>query len=133
MTQDGRPKGTGIVVYDSAEDARNAINMFNGYQWDGLQLEVREDRYPHASFGGGRGGFGGMRGGRGGMARGGFGGGGFGRGGFGGPPRGGGFGGRPPVPDPSNYQPNPFTDNATANGERSETIYARNVSLSVTT
>lgn len=65
-------------------------------------------------FMGARGGFGGMRGGFGGM-RGGFGFGG--RGGFGG-----GFPGEAPPP-------NPFTDFATSGGERSDTIYARNVSV----
>ena len=59
---DGRPKGSGIVAFESAEDARNAIAQFNGYDWQGRQLEVREDRFagpPGSGFGGGRGGFGG--------------------------------------------------------------------------
>src|SRR5438045_566368 len=89
---DGRPKGSGIVVFESPNDARNAIQQFNGYDWQGRALEVREDRFASAfpargGFGGGRGGFGGGYGGRGGFAggRGGFGGGfGGGRGGFGG-------------------------------------------------
>ncbi|KAF6826635.1 RNA-binding protein [Colletotrichum musicola] len=129
---DGRPKGSGIVVFESPDDARNAIQQFNGYDWQGRMLEVREDRF--AAAGGpmgfaGRGGFHGMRGGfgggygRGGFGggRGGFGGGGFGRGGFSGG-GGGGFdaGNAPSVP------PNPFTDYATAGTERSETIYVRN-------
>ncbi|KAF6815532.1 RRM domain-containing protein [Colletotrichum sojae] len=130
---DGRPKGSGIVVFESPDDARNAIQQFNGYDWQGRMLEVREDRF--AAAGGpmgfaGRGGFHGMRGGfgggygRGGFGggRGGFGGGGFGRGGFSGG-GGGGFdaGNAPSVP------PNPFTDYATAGTERSETIYVRNL------
>ncbi|GJC77782.1 putative RNA-binding protein [Colletotrichum liriopes] len=103
---DGRPKGSGIVVFENPDDARNAIQQFNGYDWQGRLLEVREDRFAGAGgpmgFGG-RGGFGGggMRGGfgggygRGGFGggRGGFGGGGYGRGGFGGGPGVGGIGG----------------------------------------
>ncbi|KAL8703892.1 MAG: hypothetical protein Q9201_002943 [Fulgogasparrea decipioides] len=134
LGHDGRPKGSGIVAYEHPEDARNAIAQFNGYEWQGRMLEVREDRFAGGPGGymGGRGGFG--MGGRGGFAsrggyggRGGFGGGyGGGRGGFGG-----GYGGAPP----SNYDsgaaaaaaPNPFTDYASSGGERSETIYVRNL------
>jgi hypothetical protein len=132
---DGRPKGSGIVVFENPDDARSAIQQFNGFEWQGRMLEVREDRYaggPGMGFGG-RGGYGGgMRGGfgAGGFgARGGFGGGrggfqgGFGgRGGFGGP-AGGGFDAPPAGPIP----PNPFTDNATSGTDRSETIYVRNL------
>jgi hypothetical protein len=98
---DGRPKGSGIVVFESPDDAANAIAQFNGYEWQGRNLEVREDRFAGAGGFGGRGGFqGGFQGGfagRGGFGgpRGGFGGGfqqgGFQQGGFGG--RGGGYGG----------------------------------------
>jgi hypothetical protein len=135
---DGRPKGSGIVVFEHPDDARNAIQQFNGYDWQGRMLEVREDRY--AGGGGGPGGMGfGGRGGFGGGMRGGFGGGGFGgRGGFGGGRGGFGFGGRggfaggPPggfeAPAPSGpVPPNPFTDNATGGSDKSETIYVRNV------
>ena len=141
----GRPKGSGIVAFESPDDARNAIAQFNGYDWQGRALEVREDRFAgggpgfggRGGFGGpmgGRGGFGGPMGGRGGFAgRGGFGGGFGGRGGFGGPPHGGypggGFDqGAPPVPS---GPPNPFTDYATSNGEKSAVIYVRNVSFHV--
>jgi RNA recognition motif. (a.k.a. RRM, RBD, or RNP domain) len=133
---DGRPKGSGIVVFESPNDARNAIQQFNGYDWQGRPLEVREDRFATAfqpgrgGFGGGRGGFGGGYGARGGP--GGFGGGrgGFG-GGFGG--RGGSYGGGYGASAGGGYDagasvpPNPFTDYATAGTERSETIYVRNV------
>ncbi|KAM0755102.1 RNA-binding domain-containing protein [Meredithblackwellia eburnea MCA 4105] len=78
---DGNPTGTGTVVYESQQDAQNAIAMYNGFEFQGNILEVREDRFAPGS--GGRGGFGGGFGGRGG-----FGGGFGGRGGFGG-----GFGG----------------------------------------
>lgn len=135
---DGRPKGSGIVAFEYAEDARNAIQQFNGYEWQGWPMEVREDRFPQASMGG-RGGFGGGFGGRGGgFGRGGFGGargsfgggygsgyggrGGFG-GGYGGAGNAGGSGFEPAAP----AQPNPFTDYATAGGEPSETIYVRNL------
>ena len=145
----GRPKGSGIVAFESPDDARNAIAQFNGYDWQGRALEVREDRFAGGGPGfGGRGGFGGGFGGRGGFGgpmgrggfagRGGFGGGFPGRGGFGGPPGGhggspgghggypGGFDGAPPVPS---GPPNPFTDYATSNGEKSAVIYVRNVSF----
>lgn len=134
---DGRPKGSGIVVFESPDDARNAIQQFNGYDWQGRPLEVREDRFANSGPGfggrgnfGNRGGFGGF-GNRGGFAgRGNFGGGFGNRGNYGGS-----FGG----PGASNFEggapaasaaPNPFTDFATAGTERSETIYVRNVSYS---
>ncbi|KAL3479534.1 hypothetical protein BJX99DRAFT_72170 [Aspergillus californicus] len=133
----GRPKGSGIVAFESPDDARNAIQQFNGYDWQGRNLEVREDRFAGSGPGMGRGGFGGGFGGRGGgfggrggfTGRGGFGGG-F-RGGFGGPPGGaGGFGGPPTgpgfEPGPS-APPNPFTDFATSGGEKSSLIYVRNL------
>lgn len=134
---DGRPKGSGIVAFENPEDARNAITQFNGYEWQGRMLEVREDRFAGPTpggFAGARGGFGGGFGARGGFggrggfaARGGFGGGFGGRGGFGGgygaPPAAGYDAGAAAAP------PNPFTDYASSNGERSETIYVRNVCL----
>lgn len=139
---DGRPKGSGVVAFESPEDARNAIAQFNGYDWQGRTLEVREDRFagpPGGGFGGGRGGFGGGFGARGGFGgrggfagRGGFGGGFAGRGGYGGV--GAGYGaGATPVPYDSGApavaaSPNPFTDLASSGGEKSEIIYVRNVS-----
>ncbi|CCC10460.1 hypothetical protein SMACR_08012 [Sordaria macrospora] len=32
---DACPKGTGIVVFEAPDDARNAIQQFNGYDWAG--------------------------------------------------------------------------------------------------
>ncbi|PWY88483.1 RNA-binding domain-containing protein [Aspergillus heteromorphus CBS 117.55] len=138
----GRPKGSGIVAFESPEDARNAIQQFNGYDWQGRALEVREDRFAGAGpgFGGRGGGFGGGFGGRGGGfgGRGGFGGG---RGGFGGGFRGG-FPGAPPAGPPGAFgapgggpgfegvasvPPNPFTDYATSGGEKGGVIYVRNL------
>ncbi|CAN8104977.1 unnamed protein product [Discula destructiva] len=135
---DGRPKGSGIVVFETSDDARNAIQQFNGYDWNGRMLEVRVDRFANAIGAGGFGGRGGF--GRGGF-RGGFGGGGF-RGGFGGgrgggggfqggyggpgsggPPGAAGFGGN----QATAVAPNAFTDFATADGDRSETIFVRNL------
>ena len=133
---DGRPKGSGVVAFESPEDARNAIAQFNGYDWQGRALEVREDRFagpPGGGFGGGRGGFGGGYGSRGGFGgrggfagRGGYGGGYAARGGYGGG-AGGGYGAPPAVFDSGAAAPNPFTDFASSGGERSETIYVRNV------
>lgn len=132
MFPDGRPKGGGTVVFENAEDAANAMGecllfrpkekkdsllngvwlsffqaQFNGFDWYGRRLEVREDRFAHPPGGGFRGGFGGgFRGGF--MPRGAFGGG-FrgGRGGFG-MGMGGGFaaGGRQFPQDPyADYNP----------------------------
>ncbi|KAJ7334669.1 hypothetical protein DFH08DRAFT_784708 [Mycena albidolilacea] len=87
---DGRPKGSGTVVFETPKDAAAAISMYHGTDWYGRTLEVREDRYAGLSGPGGfRGGLRGARGlGRGGLRGGGFrgGGGGFrgGAGGFGG-------------------------------------------------
>lgn len=140
---DGRPKGSGIVAFESPDDARNAITQFNGYDWQGRTLEVREDRYaiPTGGFGGG--GFGGGRGGGFGGARGGFAGGRGGgymgagsRGGYGGGFGGGrgGYGGGSGYGAPgadynggASVPPNEFTDHATSGGERSEIIYVRNL------
>jgi len=137
---DGRPKGSGVVAFESPEDARNAIAQFNNYEWQGRQLEVREDRFAGSSgfggrgggFGGGRGGgFGGGFGGRGGGFAGrggGFGGGYVGGRGGGAPGAGGGsFGGGYGGSDYASAPPNEFTDHATSGGERSATIYVRNV------
>ncbi|VDC01561.1 unnamed protein product [Peniophora sp. CBMAI 1063] len=77
---DGRPKGSGTVIFETAKDAQQAISMYNGFDWYGRILEVREDRF--AGLSGSRGGRGGLRGLRGGLGRG-LGRGGF-RGGFGG-------------------------------------------------
>ncbi|KAA8649810.1 RNP domain protein [Aspergillus tanneri] len=126
----GRPKGSGIVAFESPDDARNAIQHFNGYDWQGRTLEVREDRFAGAGVGfGGRGGFGGGFGGRGGFVRGGFAGrGGFvgsfgGRGGFAG-----GYGGGPSNFEPvGSVPPNQFTDFATSGGDKGPTIYVRNL------
>lgn len=46
----GRSRGTGVVLFENAGDAKAAIDQLNGYNWNGLYLEVREDR-----FAGGRG------------------------------------------------------------------------------
>ena len=141
MFYTGRPKGTGIVAFETPNDARNAIQQFNGYDWQGRALEVREDRFANPMGGGygGRGGFGGGFGGRGGFgARGGFGGRGAyggGYGGRGGGYGGGGYGGAPAMGGGASYTaeasnpPNPFTDFATSGGERGPVIYVRNVSM----
>ena len=85
----GRSKGFGFVEMSSEDGAQQAIDKFNGQEFEGRKLTVNEARpmEPRSGGGGGRGGFGGGGGG----SRGGFGGGGGGRGGFGG---GGGRGGR---------------------------------------
>jgi len=76
---DGRAKGSGTVIFETSKDAQAAINMYNGFEWYGRTIEVREDRYAGLSGPGSyRGGF------RGGLRGGGLRGMGFGRGGFGG-------------------------------------------------
>ena len=42
---DGRPKGSGTVVFETQKDAQQAITMYHGFDWYGRTLEVREDRY----------------------------------------------------------------------------------------
>jgi len=83
---DGRPKGSGTVIFETSKDAQQAISMYNGFDWYGRILEVREDRYAGLSGPGGYrgGGFrGGLRGLRGGLRGSPYGGrGGYGRGGY---------------------------------------------------
>ncbi|TPX56228.1 hypothetical protein PhCBS80983_g04698 [Powellomyces hirtus] len=61
---DRRSRGMGTVVFETAEQAGNAISMFDGTEWHGRRLEVREDRGgppmgrgppPRSSYGGQRG------------------------------------------------------------------------------
>ncbi|CEP18840.1 hypothetical protein [Parasitella parasitica] len=40
-----RPNGHGTVIFDDARFARNAIDILNGYVWQGHKLEVREGKY----------------------------------------------------------------------------------------
>ena len=130
-------------MFEHPDDTRNAIQQFNGFEWQGRPLEVREDRFAYQGGGGGfggRGGFGGPGGlgggfgGRGGFGggRGGFGGGFGGRGGYGAGAGGAGGAGGPGGYDAGNTAPaapNPFTDYATAGTDPSEIIYVRNVSI----
>ena len=102
MDFDGRSKGTGIVLFDSIRDAQYAIKQFQGYDWQGRQLEIREDRFA-GSRGRGRG-------------RGGFDGG-----------RGESRYDNEASRDVPPAEPNPFTDNAWGNGEPSETIFVKNL------
>ncbi len=85
-----RSKGFGFVEMNSDDEATKAIDMFNGYTVNGLQLAVNEAR-PKEDRGGG---FGGGSGGGGGGRSGGFGGG-SGGGGRSGGGYGGGSGGAP--------------------------------------
>ncbi|KAI9094349.1 hypothetical protein DFS34DRAFT_629094 [Phlyctochytrium arcticum] len=58
-SSDRRSKGVGTVLYETAAEAQAAISTFDGYEWHGRRLEVREDRHPSASGGGSGGGGGG--------------------------------------------------------------------------
>ncbi|KAG8955084.1 hypothetical protein FRC04_009541 [Tulasnella sp. 424] len=42
ISPSGRVQGSGTVVFASARDAQIAIQMFDGYEWYGRRLEVRE-------------------------------------------------------------------------------------------
>lgn len=108
---DGRSKGCGTVIFENEDDAQNAIRMFNGYDFQGRPLEVREDRFAP----GGRGGAGA---------------GGAGMGGAGGAYGGGGqtFSNRAPP----GYRPSPLTDGAGPNGPPSDTIFVSNLPWSTT-
>ncbi|KAI8584468.1 hypothetical protein K450DRAFT_216559 [Umbelopsis ramanniana AG] len=44
-----RSRGQGVVIYGDARDAQKAIEKFDGYEWQGRRLEVREDRYVTSS------------------------------------------------------------------------------------
>ncbi|KAA8908028.1 hypothetical protein TRICI_004855 [Trichomonascus ciferrii] len=50
---DGRSRGYGTVVFEYARDADEAIAAYNGWEWHGRPLEVREDRYDSGLSGGG--------------------------------------------------------------------------------
>ena len=43
-TREGRSRGYGTVLFATKEEAQTAIEKFNGYEWHGRKLEVREDR-----------------------------------------------------------------------------------------
>lgn len=123
MGFDGRSKGSGVVLFESTADAQNAFKQFQGYDWQGRMLDIKEDRYASSGRGGRggfqeRGGFGGARGGF--SSRGGF----QSRGGYGGGYEGGydSYSAPPPA-----VEPNPFTDDAWANGEPSATIFVKNL------
>lgn len=124
MGFDGRSKGTGIILFESISEAQNAVKQFQGYDWQGRMLEIREDRFASsAGRGSSRGGFS-DRGGRGGFASRG---GGFSSRGVGDSYNGGGgdlYQRAPPAPV---AEPNPFTDNAWGNGEPSATIHVKNL------
>ncbi len=73
----GRSKGFGFVEMATAEEAQNAISMFNDQEFEGRKLTVNEARPMEARppRSGGGGGYGGGNGGYGGGSRGGNGGG----------------------------------------------------------
>lgn len=45
LEQNGRPKGAGIVSFDSNESARFAVEKFSGYTYGGRIIDVNFDRY----------------------------------------------------------------------------------------
>ncbi|GAA99390.1 uncharacterized protein L969DRAFT_93849 [Mixia osmundae IAM 14324] len=44
LDEDGRPRGSGMVLFSSAGDARAAIEQFDGMEINGMKLTVKEDR-----------------------------------------------------------------------------------------
>lgn len=48
MFPDGKSKGNGIVSFSSREDANNAIELYNGYEFYGRPIEVREDKFANS-------------------------------------------------------------------------------------
>ncbi|KAI8822531.1 uncharacterized protein EV422DRAFT_524332 [Fimicolochytrium jonesii] len=40
----GRSRGYGTLLMASVEDAQKAVDLFNGYEWKGRRIDVREDR-----------------------------------------------------------------------------------------
>lgn len=48
MFPDGKSKGNGIVSFSSREDANNAIELYNGYEFYGRAIEVREDKFANS-------------------------------------------------------------------------------------
>ncbi|KAJ3325322.1 hypothetical protein HDV06_004181 [Boothiomyces sp. JEL0866] len=44
--RDGRSRGMGVVVFETEEEAKKAIDSFDQYEWDGRRIEVREDKKP---------------------------------------------------------------------------------------
>ncbi|KAJ3150285.1 hypothetical protein HDU86_006676 [Geranomyces michiganensis] len=51
----GRSRGYGTVIFSTLDEAENAIETLNGYEWNGRSIEVREDRGPTPRAGGGGG------------------------------------------------------------------------------
>ncbi|KAK9476530.1 hypothetical protein V1514DRAFT_285131 [Lipomyces japonicus] len=98
---DNRSKGSGVVAFENREDAQNAIARFNGFDWNGRPIEVREDRFAGRRSGGGYG--------RGSYQSGGY--------------QSGDYGRQAHVSVP----PNEFTDGAISGGNPSNTIHVRNL------
>ncbi|EPQ52295.1 hypothetical protein GLOTRDRAFT_80558, partial [Gloeophyllum trabeum ATCC 11539] len=46
---DGRSRGFGTVSFATEADAERAVNMFNGYEYNGRQLKVHYDRYSQSA------------------------------------------------------------------------------------
>ncbi|KAF9354790.1 hypothetical protein BGX26_007362 [Mortierella sp. AD094] len=55
MNRDNRSKGSGTVSFEASHDVGRAISMFNGYDWHGRRIEVREDKFGPPSGGPSRG------------------------------------------------------------------------------
>jgi RNA recognition motif-containing protein len=113
---DGRSKGNGTILFETVADAQRAITQFQGYNWQGRVIELKEDKFARDAAGGG----GRMRSGS--YERGG-------RGSFSGGQSGGYDAGytSSAAPPARSVESNPFTDHAWGNGEPSETIFVKNL------
>ncbi|KAF9433168.1 hypothetical protein BGZ76_009807 [Entomortierella beljakovae] len=55
MTNEGRSKGSGTVSFERSSDVSRAVSMFNGFEWHGRRIEVREDKFGPPAGGSSRG------------------------------------------------------------------------------
>lgn len=116
QTADGRSKGVGTVSFESSQDADDAIAAYNGWDWNGRTIEVREDKFAAKNDRGGVDTYKGAA-----------------------YNRNSGGGSTPPPPPPGREDDYPyesvnseFTENASGDGYPSETVYAENLPWSTT-
>ncbi|ORY79498.1 hypothetical protein BCR37DRAFT_340341, partial [Protomyces lactucae-debilis] len=112
---DGRSKGSGTILFETVAEAQRAITQFQGYNWQGRVIELKEDKFASRDNGNRRG-SGSYERPRGNSISGGH-------------SSGAGFDGgyAQPAAVAQPMEPNPFTDNAWGNGDPSDTIFVKNL------